>query len=176
LILIGISSGESKTSLKNGGWIVSQMNREYENQNKSGQRKQYQPEGLSLKGYYAIAVLSVIIGIAIVGVLNLATPLQIITNRLEYVSGLSGPSYLLASVGPLLFLLLVCVFFLIVLRVILRPISRYLKLFKSGHSLPEGPEENAGASALLDVIIGSLDHFRDGFKLQDDVTLIVVKI
>jgi sigma-B regulation protein RsbU (phosphoserine phosphatase) len=35
---------------------------------------------------------------------------------------------------------------------------------------------DAGASALLDVIIGSLDHFRDGFNLQDDVTLIVVKI
>ena len=35
---------------------------------------------------------------------------------------------------------------------------------------------DAGASALLDVIIDSLDHFRDGFKLQDDVTLIVVKI
>ena len=38
--------------------------------------------------------------------------------------------------------------------------------------------ENADveASALLDAIIGSLDRFRDGFNLQDDVTLIVVKI
>ncbi len=35
---------------------------------------------------------------------------------------------------------------------------------------------DAEASALLDVIIDSLDHFRDGFNLQDDVTLIVVKI
>jgi sigma-B regulation protein RsbU (phosphoserine phosphatase) len=35
---------------------------------------------------------------------------------------------------------------------------------------------DAEASALLDVIIDSLDHFRDGFSLQDDVTLIVVKI
>jgi len=35
---------------------------------------------------------------------------------------------------------------------------------------------DAEANALLDVIIDSLDHFRDGFKLQDDVTLIVVKI
>ena len=38
--------------------------------------------------------------------------------------------------------------------------------------------ENADAEAdtLLDIIIDSLDHFRDGFNLQDDVTLIVVKI
>jgi sigma-B regulation protein RsbU (phosphoserine phosphatase) len=35
---------------------------------------------------------------------------------------------------------------------------------------------DAGAGALLDVIIDSLNHFRDGFNLQDDVTLIVVKV
>jgi sigma-B regulation protein RsbU (phosphoserine phosphatase) len=35
---------------------------------------------------------------------------------------------------------------------------------------------DADAEALLDVIIDSLDHFREGFSLQDDVTLIVVKI
>ena len=34
----------------------------------------------------------------------------------------------------------------------------------------------AEANALLDVIIGAIDHFGDGFNLQDDVTLIVVKI
>jgi sigma-B regulation protein RsbU (phosphoserine phosphatase) len=35
---------------------------------------------------------------------------------------------------------------------------------------------DAGADALLDVIIDALDRFRDGFSLQDDVTLIVVKV
>jgi sigma-B regulation protein RsbU (phosphoserine phosphatase) len=35
---------------------------------------------------------------------------------------------------------------------------------------------DAAANELLDAIIDSLDHFRDGFHLQDDVTLIVVKI
>ena len=35
---------------------------------------------------------------------------------------------------------------------------------------------DADANALLDDIIEALDHFRDGFHLQDDVTLIVVKI
>jgi sigma-B regulation protein RsbU (phosphoserine phosphatase) len=38
----------------------------------------------------------------------------------------------------------------------------------------ENPD--AEANALLDEIIDSLEHFRDGFSLQDDVTLIVVKI
>ena len=35
---------------------------------------------------------------------------------------------------------------------------------------------DAGANALLDIIIDALDRFRDGFNLQDDVTLIVVKV
>jgi len=35
---------------------------------------------------------------------------------------------------------------------------------------------DAEASALLDVIIDALDHFRDGFNLQDDVTMVVLKI
>ncbi len=35
---------------------------------------------------------------------------------------------------------------------------------------------DAEANALLDAIIDSLDRFRGGIDLQDDVTLIVVKI
>ena len=35
---------------------------------------------------------------------------------------------------------------------------------------------DAEASTLLDVIIDALDHFRNGFSLQDDVTLVVVRI
>jgi sigma-B regulation protein RsbU (phosphoserine phosphatase) len=35
---------------------------------------------------------------------------------------------------------------------------------------------DAEANALLDAIIDSLDRFREGFNLQDDITLIVVKI
>jgi hypothetical protein len=148
------------------------MNKEYENINQSGQSKQYQPEDLSLKGYYSIGALSVIIGIVIVAILNLATPLQIITDRMAHLSRFSGPFFLLQFVPALLFLLLVYVSFRIVLSIILRPIARYLKIITTGGSLPEDAEANA----LLDVIIDSLDHFRDGFKLQDDVTLIVVKI
>jgi len=35
---------------------------------------------------------------------------------------------------------------------------------------------DSGANELLDAILDSLDYFRDGFHLQDDVTLIVAKI
>jgi hypothetical protein len=35
---------------------------------------------------------------------------------------------------------------------------------------------DAGANALLDIIIDALDQFREGLDLQDDVTLIVIKI
>ncbi len=124
------------------------MNREYENINQSGQRKQYQPEDLSLKGYYSIGALSVIIGLVIVGILNLATPLQIITDRLAYVSRLTGPFFFLQFIPPLLFLLLVYVSFRIVLSIILRPISRYLNIITTGRSLPEGLEEKAGRRLL----------------------------
>jgi hypothetical protein len=126
----------------------SQMNREYENKNQSGQRKQYPPEDLSLKGYYAIGALSVIIGIVIVGILNLTTPLQIITDRMAHVSRFSGPFFLLQFVPPLLFLLLVYVSFRIVLSIILRPIARYLNIITTGRSLPEGLEERAGRRLL----------------------------
>ena len=130
--------------------MISQMNREYENKNQSGQRKQYQPpyEDLSLKGYYSIGALSVIIGIVIVGILNLATPLQILTDRLAYVSRPAGPPILLRFIPPLFFLLLVYVSFRTVLSIILRPISRYLNLITTGGSLPEGLKEKAGRRLL----------------------------
>lgn len=51
------------------------MNSEFENKGQPGQKEQYRAEDLSLKGYYTIAVISVIIGFVIVGILNLVTPL-----------------------------------------------------------------------------------------------------
>ena len=124
------------------------MKREYENINQSGQRKQYQPEELSLKGYYTIGIISVTIGIVIVGILNLATPLQIISEQLALVSRFSGPFVFLLLIPPLIYLLLIYISSLIVLRVILRPISRYLNIVTSGGSLPDGLEEKAGRRLL----------------------------
>jgi sigma-B regulation protein RsbU (phosphoserine phosphatase) len=124
------------------------MNSEYKNINQSKQRKQYQPKDLSLKGYYAIGAISVFIGIVIVGILNLATPLQIITDRMAYLSRFTGHFLLLQFVPPLLFLLLVYVSFWGVLSILLRPISRYLNIIATGRSLPEGLEEKAGRRLL----------------------------
>ena len=146
--LFGVFDAEWKNRLKDAGRDVSKMTREYENKNQSRQGKQYQPEDLSLKGYYTIGVVSVFIGFVIVGILNLATPLQIITDRLADLSRLTGPFFLLYIVPPFLFLLMVYVSYRIVLSIILRPISRYLNIIKSGHSLPEGLEEKAGRRLL----------------------------
>ncbi|NNL76230.1 MAG: SpoIIE family protein phosphatase [Desulfobacterales bacterium] len=106
------------------------------------------PRNLSLKGYYAIAALSLTIGIIIVGILNLATPLQIINDRVAFVSRFSGLFFVLLFIPPLLYLLLVYILSLIVLSIILRPISRYLNIVTSGGSLPEGLEEKAGRRLL----------------------------
>ena len=123
------------------------MNKEFENENQSSPKKQYQPEDLSLKGYYGIAALSVTTGIVIVGILNLATPLEIIADRLALVSRFSGPLFLL-FIPPFIYLLLAYILSLLVVRIILRPISRYLNVITSGERLPEGLEEKAGQRLL----------------------------
>jgi sigma-B regulation protein RsbU (phosphoserine phosphatase) len=123
------------------------MNSENENKDQPVNRQQ-QPGDLSLKGYYAIAALSVTIGIVIVVILNLATPLQIITDRVAFVSRFSGLFFLLLFIPPLLFLLLVYILSLLVVRIILRPVSRYLNILASGGRLPEGLEEKAGRRLL----------------------------
>ena len=120
---------------------------EYENNDFSGQGQQYQPGDLSLKGYYAIAALSVTIGIVAVGLLNLATPLDIISDRMAFVSQFSGPLFLL-FIPPLIYLLLVYILSLLVVRIILGPISRYLNIVASGGSLPEDLEDRAGRRLL----------------------------
>ena len=124
------------------------MKKELKNTNQSRQKKQHQHEDLSLKGYYVIAAVSVTIGIVIVVLLNLATPLQIITDRLALVSRFSGPYLLLLFIPPLLYLLLVYILSFVVLSIILRPISRYLNIVTLGESLPEGLEEKAGRRLL----------------------------
>ena len=67
------------------------MKKEYEKKNQPEQIEQYQPEDLSLKGYYAIGFLSLIIGFVIVSILNLATP-HFLSDRLAYLSQRTGLS------------------------------------------------------------------------------------
>ena len=124
------------------------MTQETEHNNHPRQRHLSQFEDLSLKGYYGIAALSLTIGIVIVSILNAVTPLQIITDRLALVSQSAGPVFLLLIIPPLLYLLLVYGCSVIMLNIILRPISRYLKAVSSGSRLPGGLEEKAGRRLL----------------------------
>jgi sigma-B regulation protein RsbU (phosphoserine phosphatase) len=124
------------------------MSKKHENISQSEQILQYPPRDLSLKGYYVIAGTSVFIGIVVVGILNLATPLQFFTERLAYISQLTGnvgglKLYLLMIIAPLPGVLLIGVSFLLVLPLILHPIAKYLKLFDRGLGLPEGLEAKA---------------------------------
>jgi sigma-B regulation protein RsbU (phosphoserine phosphatase) len=123
------------------------MNREDEKKNQPEQIEQYQPEDLSLKGYYAIGLLSLIIGFVIVSILNLATP-HFLSDRLAYLSQRTGLStgigfYLILIAAPLPGLLLIYFSFRIMLSIILRPLSRYLNLITTDRSLPEGVKEKA---------------------------------
>ncbi|CAB1080967.1 Serine phosphatase RsbU, regulator of sigma subunit [Olavius algarvensis Delta 1 endosymbiont] len=119
------------------------MNSEFENKGQPGQKEQYRAEDLSLKGYYTIAVISVIIGFVIVGILNLVTPLQIISERLAYLSRLSTPFRLLNIIPPILFLLMVYFAYRMLISFMLRPIAKYLKLHATGGSLSKGLAKNA---------------------------------
>ena len=123
------------------------MNREDEKKNQFEQIEQYQPEDLSLKGYYAIGFLSLIIGFVIVSILNLATP-HFLSDRLAYLSQRTGLStgigfYLIMIVAPLPGLLLIYFSFRIMLSIILWPLARYLNLITTGRSLPAGLKEKA---------------------------------
>ena len=124
------------------------MTREDDNINQPIQRQKLQPEDLSLKGYYVIGLVSLAIGMVIVGILNMATPLQFIADRLAHLSRVTGYSgglkfYLLLIVVPLPGVVAICASFQIVLSIILKPISKYLKIIKKGGSPPESLQERA---------------------------------
>ena len=129
-------------------YLISLMTPETEHNHQSGQRQQYRPGDLSLRGYYGIAALALTIGIIIVSILNFVTPLQILTDRLDLLSQSAGPVFLLLLIPPLFYFLLVYTSSVIMLSVILRPISRYLKLVSSGSPLPDGLQEKAGRRLL----------------------------
>lgn len=124
------------------------MTRKDDDINQPTRRQNFQPEDLSLKGYYVIGLVSVAIGMLIVGILNMATPLRFVADRLAHLSRITGYSdglkfYLTLIVVPLPGVVVICVSFQIVLSIILKPISKYLKIIRKGGSLPEGLQERA---------------------------------
>lgn len=124
------------------------MSRKYKEANRDEQVKQYQSNDLSLKGYYAIGALSILIGLFIVGILNIMTPLQIVAGRMEYLARFSGVVLYLHFVPPLVFLLLAYGFFHFVLSVILRPVYGYLKICGTSNTFPKDLHEKAGRRLL----------------------------
>jgi sigma-B regulation protein RsbU (phosphoserine phosphatase) len=129
------------------------INTEDANLDQAVKRLKIHPENLSLRGYYVIGLVSVAIGMLIVGILNLVTPLQFIADRLAHLSRITGYSggwefYLLLILFPLPGVVVIGVSFQIVLSIILRPISKYLKMVTAGGSLPAGLEERAGRRLL----------------------------
>jgi class 3 adenylate cyclase len=98
------------------------------------------PIGISLRGLYVISVLAMGIGIAIVFLLNFATPTGFILDQFAEVSQMSGRAYGLEAGKRLLgFFSLILVIgspSLLVMHQVLRPISRCLSSVRAGQSPP----------------------------------------
>jgi class 3 adenylate cyclase len=99
------------------------------------------PTGVSLGGYYSIGAAATLLGIMIVFLLNMATPLSFVHQQLAAVAQRDAyHAVLLLSkrfLGLLMLIVLSCVLLLLVMRRILRPVSACLSLFRSGKT-PRG--------------------------------------
>lgn len=98
------------------------------------------PGRISLRGLYVISVLSMGIGIAVVFVLNFATPTGFILDQFAEVSQMRGLAYVL-EVGKRLLGLFALILAigsptLLVMHQILRPISRCLSSVRAGQTAP----------------------------------------
>ena len=96
------------------------------------------PTGISLRGFYVISVLAMGIGIAVVFVLNFATPTGFILDQFAEVSQMSGLAYGLEAGKRLLglFSLILAIGSptLLVVHQVLRPISRFLNFVRAGQT------------------------------------------
>jgi len=98
------------------------------------------PTGISLRGLYLISVLAMGIGITVVFVLNFATPTDFILKQFADLAQKKGLAYVL-EVGKRLigFFFLITVIgspTLLVMRRLLRPISRCLSSVRAGQNPP----------------------------------------
>ena len=98
------------------------------------------PARISLRGLYGISVLAMCIGISVVFVLNFATPTHFVIKQFADLAQKNGLAYVL-EVGKRLigFFLLITVIgspMLLVMRRLLRPISRCLSSVRAGHNPP----------------------------------------
>ena len=105
------------------------------------------PVRISLRGLYVISILAMGIGISVVFVLNFATPMDFVLNQfadfaqktgfdygLEVCKRLAGLFVIIAAIGSPT---------LLVMRQLLRPISRCLSSVRAGHEPPSDVAEEA---------------------------------
>ncbi|MBL7173565.1 MAG: adenylate/guanylate cyclase domain-containing protein [Desulfobacteraceae bacterium] len=105
------------------------------------------PAGISLRGLYVINVTAMGIGITVVFVLNFATPTDFVLNQFADLAQKTGLDYGLEVFKRLVGLFVIIAAIgsptLLVMRQLLRPISRCLDLVRAGENPPSGMAEKA---------------------------------
>lgn len=91
---------------------------------------------VTLKGLYLISVKAVAIGVAVVLILNMATPTEFMLERFAILKAAAGSSEIWVLFTPVLILLVVNLIivapFLLILHYLLRPVARCLKEMAEG--------------------------------------------
>ena len=94
------------------------------------------PSGVSLKGYYWIGAFSIVIGVAVVFILNAVTPVEFVLQRMARFRGASSPVIALEIVSILgrfsAIILLSAAILLMVVQRLLRPIQDCLCCLRAG--------------------------------------------
>lgn len=105
------------------------------------------PAGISLRGLYVINATAMGIGITVVFVLNFATPTDFVLNQFADLAQKTGLDYGLEVGKRLLALFIIIAAIgsptLLVMRQLLRPISRCLSSVRAGHAPPPDVAEEA---------------------------------
>ena len=114
---------------------------------KKGEPGETDVSQVSLTGLYVISVKAMVIGVAIVFLLNLATPTDFIFDRYADFKAAAGTSYgpVLAKrlIGFLLVVLFIAAPSLMVMRGLLQPVSTCLKVMRRGFQVDDGVIEGA---------------------------------
>ncbi|MCG6881327.1 MAG: adenylate/guanylate cyclase domain-containing protein [Deltaproteobacteria bacterium] len=113
----------------------------------TGEREEINALEVSLSGFYVISMKAMAIGVAIVFVLNVATPTDFIFERFADLRATAGSSYVpvVARRLAILFLIILSIAFpsLFIMRGLLRPIRRCLVRMKSGLHVTDTNMEQA---------------------------------
>jgi len=99
------------------------------------------PADISLRGFYIISAIATVIGVLVVFLLNVATPMDLIRERFGELTQQTGTPLVMAIIKRLLILFgtitAVSIFAVAAMHQMLRPIAGYLLLLKAGETPPE---------------------------------------